>query len=58
MEHKDFSKEDQMPDRPVQVPQPRHIEPIFDASGTLRRIRVERPRTNKETRETEPADRT
>lgn len=37
--------------------EPRRIEPIFDASGTLRHVRTDRGRTHETARRTETTER-
>ncbi|MGB5948877.1 MAG: hypothetical protein WBG82_06115 [Parvibaculum sp.] len=46
-----------MPDQPAAMSKPRRIEPIFDASGTLRRVRVDRGTSNEGTHRPQSADR-
>lgn len=46
-----------MSDQPAPSGQPRRVEPIFDASGTLRRVRIERPQTSESARAAQQAER-
>ncbi|HMM14411.1 MAG TPA: hypothetical protein PKA57_07245 [Parvibaculum sp.] len=57
MKHKRPTPEIQMPDQPAAMSKPRRIEPIFDASGTLRRVRIDRGTSNEGTHRPQSADR-
>lgn len=57
MEPVNQAEEAPMSDQPVPSGQPRRVEPIFDASGTLRRVRIERPQTTEAARSPQQAER-
>lgn len=57
MERSQIAPEPQMQDPLPTKLQPRRIEPIFDASGTLRRVRTERHQACETPHRTETAER-
>jgi hypothetical protein len=57
MARTNHAEEALMSDQPVPSGQPRRVEPIFDASGTLRRVRIERPQTSEAARAAQQAER-
>lgn len=57
MERSQIAPEPKMQDPVPTELQPRRVEPIFDASGTLRRVQTDRRQAHETLRRTETAER-